>query len=71
MTDFKFVVKDRVKFEGYKATVRNVLDEMINIQYDKDEISNTKRPSTQWVDTDNKNLILLNINQENEMDVEK
>ncbi len=60
-----------MKFEGYKATVRNVLDEMINIQYDKEEISNSKRPLTQWVDTDNKNLILINIYLENEMDVEK
>lgn len=46
-------------FSGFNATVINVLDEMINIEYDKDAISGTKRPMTQFVETDNKNLQLV------------
>jgi len=42
---------------------------MINIEYDKNEINGTKRPPTQWVDTNNKNLNLVQlINGLNEFD---
>lgn len=43
------------------STVINVLDEMINIEYDKTEIQNTKRPACQWIETDNRNLHLLDL----------
>lgn len=47
---------------------------MINIEYDKNEISGTKRPPTQWVDTDNKNLLLVELYDDSDvmmMQVEK
>ena len=34
---------------------------MINIEYDREEIANTKRPATQWVETDNKSLLLTRL----------
>lgn len=59
-------------FRGYNATVINVLDEMINIEYDTEEIVNTKRSQTQWVETDNKNLQLVRLIDDTEpMVVEK
>ncbi len=51
-----------------------VLDEMINIEYDKEEILNTKRPGTQWVETDAKNLVIVRLHDDSEsmlMEVEK
>jgi hypothetical protein len=48
-----------------------VLDEMIYIQYDKDEIANTKRPAAQWVDTDNKFLQLVELHEDSYMQVDK
>jgi hypothetical protein len=48
-------------FRGFNATVINVLDEMINIEYDREEVANTKRPATQWVETDNKSLLLTRL----------
>jgi hypothetical protein len=45
---------------------------MINIEYDREEIVNTKRPPTQWVETDNKNLLLVRLFDDSEpMMVEK
>lgn len=53
--------------------VINVLDEMINVAYDKDEIADTKMPATCWVDTDNADLVLLSPTLEGEsmMEVDK
>ncbi len=60
-------------FRDNNATVIGVLDEMINIEYDKDENFNIRRVNTTWVDTENKNLLLLALNNENDdnMQVEK
>jgi hypothetical protein len=45
---------------------------MINIEYDTEEIVNTKRSQTQWVETDNKNLQLVRLIDDTEpMVVEK
>jgi hypothetical protein len=34
---------------------------MINIEYNKNELAGVKRPNTQWVETDNKNLQLMEL----------
>jgi hypothetical protein len=34
---------------------------MINIEYEKAELAGAKRPSSQWVETDNKNLQLMDL----------
>ena len=45
---------------------------MINLEYDTEEIVNTKRSPTQWVETDNKNLQLVRLIDDTEpMVVEK
>ena len=56
LTDFKFLYGDKVKYEGYICKVIKVLDELIEIEYDKEEAEMRKRPRTEWVDTSNKNL---------------
>lgn len=59
LTDFKFSVGDRVKVDGINAVIIKVLDEMIQIEFDKQEIAGTKRPEVQWVDTESKLLELV------------
>ena len=45
---------------------------MINIEYDTEEIVNTKRSQTQWVETDHKNLQLVRLFDDTEpMVIEK
>ena len=56
LTDFKFLYGDKVKYEGYICKVIKVLDELIEIEYDKEEAEMRKRPRTEWVDTSNKTL---------------
>ena len=56
LTDFKFLYGDKVKYEGYKCKVIKILDELIEIEYDKEDAEMRKRPRTEWVDTSNKNL---------------
>lgn len=61
LSDFKFSIGDNVRFEGINAIVVKVLDELILIEFSKQEIMNTKRPDSVWVDTENKNLELVNV----------
>ena len=56
LTDFKFVYGDKVKYEGYKCKIVKILDELIEIEYDKEDTEMRKRARTEWVDTSNKNL---------------
>ena len=56
LTDFKFLYGDKVKYEGYICKVITILDELIEIEYDKEDAEMRKRPRTEWVDTSNKNL---------------
>ena len=61
LVDFKFCLKDKVKHDGIEGYVINVLDEMINIEYNKEQIHGTKKPTTIWVETDNKSLKLVEL----------
>ena len=56
LTDFKFLYGDKVKYEGYICKVITILDELIEIEYDKEDAEMRKRPRTEWVDTSNKTL---------------
>ena len=56
ITDFKFVYGDNVEYEGCVCKVVKVLDELIEIEYDKEDIENKKKPKTEWIDVSNRNL---------------
>jgi ubiquitin C-terminal hydrolase len=65
LTDFKFSIGDKVKVDGKTAVVTNVLDEMIHLEYDKQEISGTKRPEQQWIETESKLLEIIYLKPSN------
>lgn len=56
ITDFKFIYGDIVEYEGFICKVVKVLDELIEIEYDKEDIEKKKRPMTEWIDVSNRNL---------------
>lgn len=66
LTDFKFVEGDKVAHDGFTSTVIKVLDETIYLEFDRDEISGTKRQPYLWVETDYKNLELICLKEHEE-----
>lgn len=65
-------------YSGYNCRVISVLDEMIQIEYDKEEIEGKKRPRTEWIETDVKSLVIKELyskphskNKANAMQVDK
>lgn len=65
-------------YSGYNCKVISVLDELIHIEYDKEEIEGKKRPRTEWIETDSKRLVIKELflkpqlkNKENKMQIDQ